>query len=140
MKDTSPDHRQPNNNMLSLFSEMTCTSIIDNAIVVVSLIGCSNQHRIRYWIEKRLTMELEPLFSVLRCVSATKLRAFSIFTVRFHCSFLSGFDCSFFSDKVSLIAFFIASFALPPRVDHLDVVGRLTPMKWKPRIHSPAHS
>jgi hypothetical protein len=26
---------------------------------------------------------------------------------------------------------------LPPRVDHLDVVGRLTPsMKWKPRIHN----
>jgi hypothetical protein len=25
----------------------------------------------------------------------------------------------------------------PPRVDHLDVVGRLTPsMKWKPRIHN----
>jgi hypothetical protein len=25
----------------------------------------------------------------------------------------------------------------PPRVNHLDVVGRLTPsMKWKPRIHS----
>jgi hypothetical protein len=25
----------------------------------------------------------------------------------------------------------------PPRVDHLDVVGGLTPsMKWKPRIHS----
>jgi hypothetical protein len=26
---------------------------------------------------------------------------------------------------------------IPPRVDHLDVVGGLTPsMKWKPRIHS----
>jgi hypothetical protein len=25
---------------------------------------------------------------------------------------------------------------VPPRVNHLDVVGRLTPsMKWKPRIH-----
>jgi hypothetical protein len=25
----------------------------------------------------------------------------------------------------------------PPRVDHLDVVGRLTPsIKWKPRIHN----
>jgi hypothetical protein len=29
------------------------------------------------------------------------------------------------------------SIGIPPRVDHLDVVGRLTPsMKWKPRIHS----
>jgi hypothetical protein len=29
----------------------------------------------------------------------------------------------------------------PPRVNHLDVVGRLAPInEWKPRIHSPAHS
>jgi hypothetical protein len=28
----------------------------------------------------------------------------------------------------------------PPRVDHLDVVGGLTPsMKWKPRIHPLTH-
>jgi hypothetical protein len=29
----------------------------------------------------------------------------------------------------------------PPLVDHLDVVGRLTPsMKWQPRIHSAPHT
>jgi hypothetical protein len=30
----------------------------------------------------------------------------------------------------------IGLWGLPPRVDHLDVVGRLTINEWKPRTHS----